>query len=361
MQTLWAACAAAMACAPCRKVAGVLRYGNAAIFVDRFRAARAVCGPLRLLRSPGAVAVLIACAICCGAGAHHAFAQVHSSATSTVVSDKAWNGKFVEPSYSLPDSEPAAPPEGWYEAPQQFAAESFDQSFEARGVQVGDVFDDSHPPGYYLPSISWLGMRHSHTHGRHVGFGGPYTGTSWLNRPYYVGGELGTLWMTRGVDDSIGRDVDMFGGVFAGWNWDHYWGNEVRFNRATPEMINAERPDAKRNDRLMMWSYSFLYYPWGDAMLRPYWRWGIGNTKIDFPLDHGGRHDEWLLTFPIGVGVKYPLQRWLAARAEFTDQLSLGSNGIPTQHNLTLTFGLEWHFGARPKSYWPWYPSRYIW
>ncbi|MCI0492188.1 MAG: porin family protein [Planctomycetes bacterium] len=221
--------------------------------------------------------------------------------------------------------------------------------------------DDSCPTRPYLPGISWFGLRHSHTHGRHVGLGWPLTGSSWLNRPYYVGGELGTLWMTRSVEDSVSRDTDLFGGIYLGWDWDYYWGGELKFNWSTPELTNSQAPDAPRTDSLFLWSYSLMYYPWGDAMLRPYWRCGIGNTAVDFPTDWGSRHDEWLLTFPLGIGVKYPVRRWLAARAEVTDQLALGQNGIPTQHNLTLTFGLEWRFGARPKSYWPWYPSRHIW
>jgi len=88
---------------------------------------------------------------------------------------------------------------------------------------------------------------------------------------------------------------------------------------------------------------------------------GIGATEIDFPTDGGHRRNEELWTFPVGFGLKYPIRRWLAARAEFADQLALGNNGVATQHDLTLTFGLEWRFGARQRSYWPWNPSRHIW
>ncbi|MEX0612200.1 MAG: outer membrane beta-barrel protein [Pirellulales bacterium] len=216
-------------------------------------------------------------------------------------------------------------------------------------------------PNDYLPVLKWLHLRHSHTHGRHIGRGGPLTDASWLNRPYYVGAELGTLWITSSIYDDITPDVDAFGGIMLGWDRDPYWGAEFQFNWATPELINEEARDAERTDSLFEWSYNLLYYPWGDATWRPYWRAGIGDTHVDFPLDDDSRHDQWMLTFPLGMGVKYPLRRWLAARAEITDHFIVGHNRLSTQHNPALTLGLEWHFGAHPRSYWPWNPSRHIW
>jgi hypothetical protein len=143
-------------------------------------------------------------------------------------------------------------------------------------------------------------------------------------------------------------------------------GTELAINRGTPEIINERARDAPRGDRMMEETISLMYYPWGDSLFRPYWRFGIGATQVDYPTDHyptnpGFRRDETLWTFPIGVGLKYPFRRWLAARMEFADQLALGNEGVATQHDLTLTFGLEWRFGVHPRSYWPWNPSRHIW
>ena len=209
--------------------------------------------------------------------------------------------------------------------------------------------------------MGWLGLRHSHTHGRNIGVGAPLVGTSWLNRPYYVGGQLGNLWLTQEVEPSVSDDVDLFGGIFFGCDWDYYWGTELALNRATPELINSSAPDAERGDRLLMWSANAMYYPWGDSRFRPYWRWGIGTTELDYPTDAGSRREETLWTFPIGMGIKYPFRRWLAGRAELTDHWACGNDGIATQHNVSLTLGLEWRFGAHPRSYWPWHPSRHIW
>jgi hypothetical protein len=251
------------------------------------------------------------------------------------------------------DSDGMAPPQGWFDDPGMMMQEgSLPPGWTLRPDRVR--------PGY-LPVLDWLGLRHSYSHGRNVGVGWPLTGTSWLNRPYYVGGEIGVLWITRAPDDSVTRDTDFYGGILFGWDWDYYWGAELRFNRATPEFFNHVAPEANRRDGLFQWSYNQMYYPWGDSMIRPYWRWGIGNTHLDFPTDYGQRRDEWMLTFPLGIGVKYPVRRWLAARAELTDQLTVGHNGIPTMNNITLTFGLECRFGAHSRSYWPWNPSRHIW
>jgi hypothetical protein len=169
------------------------------------------------------------------------------------------------------------------------------------------------------------------------------------------------MWMMRSVEDSVGRDVDAFGGIFIGADWDHYWGNELSFHWATPELNNGSAPEEPNTHSWFWWNYSLMYYPWGDAEIRPYWRWGIGNSRVDFPLDDGTRHGEWLLTFPVGVGIKWPIRPWLVARTELTDYLAFDGSDVPTQNNLTLTAGLEWRFGARPRSYWPWHPSRHIW
>ena len=94
----------------------------------------------------------------------------------------------------------------------------------------------------YFSKLKWLGLRHSSYSGRNAGMGIPLTGTSWLNRPYYLGGDIGTVWLTRPINSDLTNDIDMFGGVFAGCDWDYYWGTELSINRATPEIINETRP-----------------------------------------------------------------------------------------------------------------------
>jgi hypothetical protein len=265
----------------------------------------------------------------------------------------------------LPDAVTTAPG-NWPDALPVFPAgpecqDGQSESFDNYPACPGFTFDSPGPHGEYLPILKYLGLRHSYTHGRNVGRGCPLVGTSWLNRPYYVGGEVGGLWLTRPIHDDVTSDDGAFGGFFLGWDRDPYWGAELRFDWANPEFANRNARDAARTDSLFEWNYSLLYYPWGDAAWRPYWRAGIGDTYYDVPLDDGSRHDQWMLTFPLGFGVKYPVRRWLAARVEVCDHLGVGHYRLNAQNNLTLTFGLEWRFGAHPRSYWPWNPSRHIW
>jgi hypothetical protein len=252
----------------------------------------------------------------------------------------------------------------------------FGESAEWEGPPDANNFSDLSAPPVDMPygpadeyspddesrePVTYLHLRHSSTHGRNVGHGWPLVGTSWLNRPYFAGGSLGPMWMTRRVEDSVARDIDLFGNVFFGWDWDHYWGSELEIGWSTPELINSNQPYAVRSDRMSFWSYSHQYYFWGDSLLRPYVRAGIGTTEVSFPQDNGSVRHEILLTFPLGLGVKYPLRRWLAARMELTDYVALGEHGVGNQDNVAITFSLEWRFGVQPRSYWPWYPSRHIW
>lgn len=265
----------------------------------------------------------------------------------------------IQQSESSPELFPYDPPPETEEQPPQ--VRQTPSSLEDFAAESAADEEPPCPGDPYFSKFKWLGLKHSSSDGRNVGVGVPLVGTSWLNRPYYLGVDLGTVWVTKAVTEDITRDIDMFGGIYGGCDWDYYWGTELSLQRATPELINEDDRDANRGDRMMLWTASMLYYPWGDAMFRPYWRCGIGATEIDYPTNYGVRRDETLWTFPVGIGIKYPVRRWLAARAEFADQIGLGNHDINAQHDFTLTFALEWRFGAHPRSYWPWNPSRHIW
>jgi len=272
------------------------------------------------------------------------------------------DGELPQPitNTELPQSPVSQPqdPQSTDLPPMGNAPSSLDDYSTEQGGQEPELHSNSES---FFDRLKWLGLRHYSTDGRNAGMGIPLVGTSWLNRPYYLGIDLGTVWITDSVQPDVTRDTDMYGGIYAGCDWDYYWGTEFDIQRATPELINEHVPNAPRGDRMMIYTANMMYYPWGDSYYRPYWRLGIGEMDVDYPMDNGQRRDESLWNFPIGIGIKYPVRRWLAARAEITDELGLGNSGVATQHDITLTFALEWRFGAHPRSYWPWNPSRHIW
>lgn len=235
---------------------------------------------------------------------------------------------------------------------------------ESRAAQPGAIYNPDEPPPppwTYRPCMTRLGFRHSYTHGRNVGWGLPLVGTSWLNRPYYVGVSLGQLWTTNRVTSTVPGDYDVIGSVYFGCDWDYYWGSEFQYAYSTPELHNTVATDSAVTNRLSTWNFSCLYYPWGDSKFRPYWRFGLGDAYFDIPTTEGTRRNERLWATPYGIGLQYPLRPWLASRIELTDYLAWGAHDVNTQHLLTLNFGLEFRFGSKRKAYWPWNPDSKVW
>jgi hypothetical protein len=152
----------------------------------------------------------------------------------------------------------------------------------------------------------------------------------------------------------------MFGGLRLGWDFDYYWGIESRFGWADPDVALDGSLDSV-SGRYFVGDVDFIYYPWGDTRVRPYFLLGMGLTEIRSLHDDGSGLDTTLLSMPFGLGVQFPQTPWLAWRLEIIDNLAFGSDGVDTMHNVAFTAGMEWRLGARPHSYWPWRSSRKIW
>lgn len=206
---------------------------------------------------------------------------------------------------------------------------------------------------WLLAACEKLRFRHSSRDGRWTGRGMPLRSTSWLNRPYEFGLETGAFIMGNSVSPNNGKNNDILAAAHLGWDWDHYWGTQFRVAWTTPELASSVPPvgDSASNN-VLLYDLSALYYPWGDSRVRPYWRFGVGLTDIDFINPAGVREDATLFSLPIGIGIKYQTQRWLALRAEVVDYITFGQNSASDMQNLTLTFGLEWRFGGRPTNDW---------
>jgi hypothetical protein len=211
--------------------------------------------------------------------------------------------------------------------------------------------------------FDWMrkwGFRHSSTDGRFIDKNVPLAHSSWLNRPYHLDWFAGPLLTDGTVSGSIAQSNEMFGGFRLGWDFDYYWGLEWRFGWSSPELFVDGSSDGVEGDYFVS-DIDFVYYPWGDTKVRPYFQAGLGVTQLD-TLRHGvSPHQATLLSMPLGVGVQFTQTPWLAWRLEIIDNLAFGGDGVDTMNNFAFTGGMELRMGARPNSYWPWRSSRTIW
>lgn len=194
-----------------------------------------------------------------------------------------------------------------------------------------------------------------------MGPGQPLRGTSWLNRPFAFSLDGGALFMGDRPAQNVRAGNDLVAAIGLSWDWDHYWGTQVRVGWSTPELLNTLQTDIESDDNLLITDLSLLYYPWGDSKTRPYWRVGIGLTDVEYTNDLGLRQQEMLFTIPFGVGLKHQLSRTMAFRLEAMDNLALGQNETSTLNNFTITAGVEWRLGGQPAGGWGWAPRSTGW
>ncbi len=204
-------------------------------------------------------------------------------------------------------------------------------------------------------------FHHSTTAGRHVGRGLPLEGTSWKNRPYHVDWFLGSLLGDQMIDGRVDQDNELIAGLRLGWDFDHFWGLEWRFGWSDPNVRLVGTEATPQNGSIFLSDVDLLYYPWGDSRMRPYGLLGLGFARYEFTDDRTIRYNATLVTLPFGGGLQIQQRPWLAWRFEILDNMAFGADGLSTQHNVSLTAGMEFRLGARAESYWPWRSSRRIW
>ena len=190
--------------------------------------------------------------------------------------------------------------------------------------------------------------------GRHIGRGHPLYGTSWLNRPWHADWFLGRMDADTLIAGQVGQDDTILGGYRVGRDWSHYWGSELQVAFGYPDSVGPSGEPLGPSGRLVTWDVRLLHYPWGDARWRPFLLWGLGVAELRFtdPSSGLGRR-EVLLHMPWGFGVKHFWRRWAVLRLDATDNLVFGNRGLERMHNLSLTVGVELHWG------WP--ALRYQW
>lgn len=198
---------------------------------------------------------------------------------------------------------------------------------------------------------------------RHVGLGHPLVGTSWRNRPFHVGWLFGELIGDQLIDERVDQDVSTYGGYRLGWDFDHYWGTEIRFGFSYLDLSDTTPLEdaAVRTSRDQFWDLNLMYYPWGDARWRPFVSVGVGAGNFYFKDETAELVRAKVVTFPLSAGFKYYRHNWLAWRVSVTDQWSLGAQGVDSMHNIALTAGVEVHFGGSRVGYFPYRSGLHLW
>ena len=163
------------------------------------------------------------------------------------------------------------------------------------------------------------------------------------------------------IAGTIDQEDDLLGGYQLGWDFDHYWGTELRFAFARPDLIDLQGMALLPSGTDQFWDLNLLYYPWGDAQWRPFASVGLGFASFRFLDANRVLFDETLLTVPVGIGVKHYYRPWLALRTSLMDNVSIGARGLDTMHNLSLSVGVEMHFGGPRRTYFPYHSGGIIW
>jgi hypothetical protein len=194
----------------------------------------------------------------------------------------------------------------------------------------------------------------------------------WIDRPFSAGLFVGPIVGSPLMDDWVGQQTGTLAGLRLGWDMDDDWGVEMRFASANIPVYDSQQAIAAqqnedpqylfvgtRNADHFLWDIDVLYYPWGDAALRPYLLFGLGTARIKF-MDRLETHYARILAgMPVGLGVKTRLNDWLVFRVECTDNIAFAGGSIfQTQHNASLTGALEVRLGRSKTTYWPWNPGK---
>jgi hypothetical protein len=232
-------------------------------------------------------------------------------------------------------------------APRQSATKTFDPAFlppQDPDFEAWEQADDLRFP------------RRAH---RFTGWGQPLHGTSWLNRPFYVGAYLGQAFWDDPVFD-VQQNNAALAGLRLGWDFDYYWGLEGRFAYSNPNLTPIGTSSVTGTGRDYFVDVALIWYPTGDSRWRPYLSAGLGAATYRFQYNGVGLHDTGL-EIPLSFGMKYYLARWASLRWEFQYAPTIGTERLDPMNNLAIGLGAEIRFGGSPRSYFPWTGNTAYW
>jgi hypothetical protein len=183
----------------------------------------------------------------------------------------------------------------------------------------------------------------------------PIVSERWRERSLTAGLFVGGFHGDELIRDRVDMLGGAIGGVRLGWDFDEYWGLEGRAAFASADVRSEIGPPLTRSGQFTMFDASVLFYPWTTPRWRPFVLAGIGIGIFDYTNDVGLNIVDSTPIFPIGIGLKYRHDDWVAFRFDFTDTIALG-DGLKrvTTHNLSVAGGVEFRFGGPRRTYWPW-------
>jgi len=213
----------------------------------------------------------------------------------------------------------------------------------------------------YQPREPWFSHDDPNDPARHTGWGNPLTNTSWLNRPWYVGAFIGGLLAEDLIANHVEADGAPIVGLRLGHDFDHFWGWEIRYAYSRLETFTGPGVPIDEPAREYYVDVALLHYPWGDSHWRPYLLAGLGFMNARYENDAGRAIDDTVLTVPLGVGLKLYNSPWCTIRFDATDNLSFAGGHLDLMHNFSLMMGVEFRFGGRRPSYFPWTGNTSYW
>lgn len=223
---------------------------------------------------------------------------------------------------------------------------------------------DPHPPPgtHYSPEglaawrrwqEPWLVHTDPNDPHRHIGLGEPLAGTSWRNRPWFAGAFFGGAFHGD-LTDNVRQNNGSLMGLRLGWDLDHYYGIEGRYAFANPQIMDGTGNSLGDSHDYIM-DVSALYYPFGDARWRPYFGLGLGMATYRFRDQANENIHDSAVSLPISVGVKYFYSPHFTLRLDAVDNVTFGSDNIDAMNNFFLLASVEYRFGGRRRSYFPWH------
>ncbi len=256
------------------------------------------------------------------------------------------NIRLAQATEELPPPAGAAPPGrvGWPTLPQAVTEEQW--------ADVGPLDMPAEDGGHGSIIPPWFMHTDPNDPHRHIGMGQPLIGTSWRNRPWYIGTFIGGVFNNDLIANRVQPNNSSLLGLRLGWDFDHYWGLEGRFAFSNPNTYDGTG-NALGDSHNYLVDIELLYYPWGDSRWRPYFTAGMGIATYRFADDQGRSADDSLLSLPVGLGLKYFHSPWFTLRLDAVENFAAGSRLLDGQANFSLMAGVEYRFGGRRPSYFP--------